>query len=134
LPSGAADASEDSGWTHTYAERFHEALNNDLNTAQALASVLEMVAEGYRRRDYCVWNTLKRFDLVLGLRLEESLGQAREAHFPADIEQLRDEREQARKARDFTRADELRLELERRGYQIRDSKTGPVLMLKRPTP
>jgi cysteinyl-tRNA synthetase len=134
LPDGAVGAPEDSGWTHTYADRFHEALNNDLNTAQALASALEMVAEGYRRSDYYVWSTLKRFDLVLGLKLEESLRQARETQFPAEIERLRDEREQARKARDFRRADELRLELERRGYQVRDSKTGPVLMPKRSTP
>ena len=132
LPDGASDAAEDSGWTFAYADRFHEAINNDLNTAQALASTLEMVAEGYRRHDHCIWNTLKRFDLVLGLNLEESLRETREATFPAEILQLRDERELARKTRNFGRADELRRELEVRGYEIRDSKTGPVLM-RRPS-
>jgi cysteinyl-tRNA synthetase len=132
LPDGTVDAAEDSGWTFAYAERFHEAINNDLNTAQALASALEMVAEGYRRHDYYIWNTLKRFDLVLGLKLDERLRETRGAEFPAEILRLRDEREQARNARDFARADELRRELELRGYQIRDSKTGPVLMAKRP--
>lgn len=133
LPEGAADTGEDSGWAFGYAERFHEAINSDLNTAQALASTLEMVAESYRRRDHRIWNTLKRFDLVLGLKLEESWQARREVKFPTEILQLCDEREQARKARDFGRA-ELRRELEVRGYQIRDSKTGPVLMPKRPAP
>jgi cysteinyl-tRNA synthetase len=123
---------EDSGWAFEYMERFHEAINNDLNTAQALASTLEIIAEAYRRHDHCIWNTLKRFDLVLGLNLEEHLGATSQTKFPADILQLRDEREQARQARNFARADELRRELELRGYQIRDSKTGPMLMPKRP--
>jgi cysteinyl-tRNA synthetase len=48
--------------------------------------------------------------------------------------QLLDEREQARKARDFRRADELRRELEARGYEIRDSKDGPRLMPRRGFP
>ena len=134
LPEEAADAAEDSGWAFEYAERFHERINNDLNTAQALASTLEMVAESYRRHDHRIWNTLKRFDLVLGLKLEECLRETHEARFPAEILQLRDEREHARNARDFQRADELRRELEVRGYQIRDGKTGPVLMPKRSTP
>jgi cysteinyl-tRNA synthetase len=134
LPEEATDAAEDSGWALEYAERFHERINNDLNTAQALASTLEMVAESYRRHDHRIWNTLKRFDLVLGLKLEEYLRETHEATFPAEILQLRDEREHARNARDFQRADELRRELEVRGYQIRDGKTGPVLMPKRSTP
>ena len=134
LPEAAADAAEDSGWALEYADRFRDAINNDLNTAQALASTLEMLAEGYRRHDHCIWNALKRFDLILGLKLEERLQENREARFPAEILQLRDEREHARKARDFGRADELRREIEARGYQIRDGKTGPVLMPKRPTP
>jgi cysteinyl-tRNA synthetase len=134
LPGGAAGAADDSDWAFEYADRFHEAINNDLNTAQGLANTLELVAEAYRRHDHCIWNTLKRFDLVLGLGLEEHLGETREASFPADIVQLRDERELARQARDFGRADELRRELELRGYQIRDSKTGPVLIQKRAAP
>jgi cysteinyl-tRNA synthetase len=134
LPEEVADAAEDSAWAAEYADRFHEAINNDLNTAQALASALEMVAESYRRDDHSIWNTLKRFDLVLGLNLEEHLHKIHEATFPPEILQLRNEREQARKARDFQRADQLRQELDARGYRIRDSKTGPVLMPKRLAP
>lgn len=134
LPEEAAETQEDSGWVVEIADRFHEAINNDLNTAQALASTLQLIAESYRRNDFAVWNTLKRFDLVLGLNLEEHLRESREARFPAEILQLRNERERARKARDFQRADQLRRELEAKGYEIRDSKSGPVLMPKRLAP
>jgi len=132
LPEAAAEAGEDSGWAGDYADRFHQALNHDLNTPQALASALEMIAEAYRRRDHRVWKTLKHFDLVMGLKLEAHLGENRLAEFPPEILRLREQREEARKARDFKRADELRRELDARGYQIRDSETGPVLIPKRP--
>jgi cysteinyl-tRNA synthetase len=133
LPADTEDA-DDSAWALEYAERFHDAINNDLNTAQALASTLEMVAESYRRRDPRIWNTLKRFDLVMGLKLEERMRESRGARFPAEILRLLEEREQARLARDFARADQLRRELEARGYQIRDSKSGPMLIPKRAAP
>jgi len=92
--------------------------------------VLELIGESYRRHDHRVWNTLKRFDLVMGLRLQEHAGEARRITFPAEIVRLLNEREAARKARDFQRADQLRGELDARGYLIRDSKTGPVLLRK----
>jgi cysteinyl-tRNA synthetase len=134
LPEDAADATADSGWASGHVHRFHEAINNDLNTAQALANTLELVAESYRRRDPRIWNTLKHLDLVLGLNLEQHFHETRAASFPAEILVLLDERERARKARDFQRADQLRHELDARGYHVRDGKSGPVLMPKRPAP
>ncbi len=58
LRADAADAREDSEWAGEYRERFHEALNNDFNTPQALAVALELVGEAYRRDDHRIWNTL----------------------------------------------------------------------------
>ncbi|HJU11927.1 MAG TPA: DALR domain-containing protein, partial [Candidatus Binataceae bacterium] len=134
LPEEATDAAEDSSWVRDFGDRFDEALNSDLNTPQALAITLELVADSYRRKDPRIWHTLSRFNEVMGLTLEEHLGAAREASFPAEILQLRDQREQARKARDFQRADELRRELDALGYEVRDSKTGSMLMPKRFAP
>ena len=134
LSESAADSEADIGWAAEFHDRFHDTLNNDLNTPQALAVALELVAEAYRREDHRVWNTLRRFDLVMGLGLEARLGEARAAEFPPEIIELRNRREAARAARDFKRADELRRELDGRGYEIRDSKAGPVLMPKRRAP
>jgi cysteinyl-tRNA synthetase len=135
LREEAVQAAADNGWAFEFGQRFHEAINNDLNTPQALAITLELVAESYRRRDQCIWNTLKGFDQILGLNLEEHLRESREAMLPAEVMRLRDEREQARRARDFQRADQLRRELDARGYEVRDNKTGPAtLRLKRAAP
>ncbi len=43
--------SADSEWAQAYFDRFQEALNNDLNTPQALAVALDLVGESYRRND-----------------------------------------------------------------------------------
>ena len=69
-PTRTPGAAEDAPWAQEFDGRFLEAVNNDLNTAQALAVVLELVGEAYRRGDKRIWNTLKKFDSVLGLDLE----------------------------------------------------------------
>ena len=53
-------------------------------------------------------------------------GDADEA--PEEIERLAAEREEARAARDFERADRLRDELAERGWEIRDTAEGPRLV------
>lgn len=133
LPEAAAAGAPDAGWAAAYRDRFHEALNNDLNTPQALAVVLELVAEAYRE-EQSVWNTLQAFDQVLGLGLQERLDEARLAKFPQEILRLCRERDEARAAKNFERADELRRELDARGYEIKDSKAGSVLAPKRRAP
>jgi cysteinyl-tRNA synthetase len=134
LPESAATTASDAEWAAAFRERFHSALNNDLNTAEALAAVLEMVRESNRRRDTQVWNTLKSFDQVLGLDLKSHLGETRRAEFPPEILKLRDVREQARQQRDFKRADEIRREIESRGYLIKDTKEGATLTPKSSAP
>jgi cysteinyl-tRNA synthetase len=124
----------DAAWAGEYAERFHLAINNDLNTAQALAVVNELVAEAYRRNDHSIWHTLRRFDQVLGFGLETRLKETREDVFPEHIMKLKAEREQARTAKDFKRSDELRAELEALGYSVKDTKAGMTLMPRRSAP
>jgi cysteinyl-tRNA synthetase len=126
--------SRDVAWTGEYIDRFHDAINNDLNTPQALAVVLEMVAEAYRRGELRVWNTLRKFDQVTGLRLESQLGSSLSKVLPPEAVKLRYEREQARAARDFTRADELRQALEALGYEVRDGRDGATLVPRRRAP
>jgi cysteinyl-tRNA synthetase len=114
----------DSSWTQAYRERFHEALNDDLNTAEALAVMLEMVNKAYRDRDHRIWGTLKQFDEVLGLRLAEQLEYLQQLKIPPEIQALVDERAQARREKDFKRSDELRLQLQARGWEARDKRDG----------
>jgi cysteinyl-tRNA synthetase len=125
-----AAAAADSSWVKEFDDRFIEALNNDLNTPQALAVALELVAEAYRRGDKRIWNTLKKFDAVLGLGLE-AMRKEIQGEFPPEIAALQRERDAARAAKDFTRADELRKELEAKGYEVKDHRGGSTIMPRR---
>jgi cysteinyl-tRNA synthetase len=130
LDDADADADSDSPWVREFEERFIEALNNDLNTPQALAVALELIGEAYRRGDKRIWNTLKKFDAVLGLDLEAKRKETH-AEFPPEITALQHERDAAREARDFKRADELRKELEAKGYEVKDQRGGSTIMPRR---
>jgi len=123
VPEQIVDPQEpDSDWVKDYRDRFTQTINNDLNTPQALAVALDLVAESYRRKDWRIWSTLKRFDSVLGLDLENWRSVA--VFFPPEVDKLIYQRGQARERRDFTRSDELRAELEKRGVIVKDNSDG----------
>jgi cysteinyl-tRNA synthetase len=126
MPEEACHAA-DSDWAQSYLERFTDALNNDLNTPQALAVALDLIGESYRRKDRRIWSTLAKMDTVLGLGLEEIRQRTAHQTLPAEIEALRAQRDEARKRKDFARSDELRKELQARGFEVRDTPSGTVL-------
>jgi len=130
LSDDDAGAAADSPWALEFDDRFVEALNNDLNTPQTLAVALELVAEAYRRGDKRIWNTLKKFDAVLGLGLD-AMRKETQGEFPPEIAALQRERDAARAAKDFKRADELRKALEAEGYEVKDHRGGSTIMLRR---
>jgi len=129
LPVDAAQSPSDADFAAEYHARFGAALNNDLNTPQAIAGALELVAEAYRRADKRIWKTLCAFDSVLGLGLAETRAAAASevSAIAPEIQALIDERAAARKSRDFKRADELRAELESRGYEVKDNRDGSAV-------
>jgi len=123
-------AEEDAPWAAEYVERFREALNNDLNTPQALAVALELVAEAYRRGDYHIWRALCACDSVLGLDLDAMRRRAGSGTLPPAIATLAAQRAAARGQRDFARADALRREIEAAGYEVKDTAQGSVIQLR----
>ena len=126
LPQPVIDCTDDVEWAAGFEDRFGDALNNDLNTAQALAVVLELVAEAYRKKDLRVWNTLRRLDRVLALDLAD----AKSGTLPASVVKLIQEREAARATKNYKRSDELRDELDAMGYTVKDSKEGMIVAPK----
>jgi cysteinyl-tRNA synthetase len=120
----------DSDWVRPFAERFQEAIRDDLNTPRAIAAAIELVTEAYRRGDHAIWDTLRDFDRVLGLDLEQRRERAR-AQFPPEIQALIDKRADARASRDFKRSDELRKELSERGYETKDTREGSTYFARR---
>jgi cysteinyl-tRNA synthetase len=107
---------------------FKDALADDFNTARAMAEVFELVGEANRGQVSGVEAAgalAEMLDLV-GL---SSLTQPDEgAEADAEARRLMDEREQARGAKDFERADELRERLAEMGWEVRDSAEGARLV------
>jgi cysteinyl-tRNA synthetase len=113
-----------------FVERFFDALADDFNTPAARAILFDWVAEGNRRMD--AGESLGRGRLgemlyALGL---ESLLEDRAEQAPEAVRRLADEREEARGARDFARADRIREQLAEQGWEVRDTPGGAQLVPK----
>jgi cysteinyl-tRNA synthetase len=105
-------------------ESLFDAFADDFNTPKALAAVFELIAEANRRPVAGVRAALDRMLPLLGL--ESLLAPADVAD--SEAEGLMEEREAARAARDYERADRIRDELASRGYDVRDTAEGPRLV------
>jgi cysteinyl-tRNA synthetase len=108
-------------------EAFVEALVDDFNTPRALAVLFDLIAEGNRRPLPGARAALEEMLPLLGL---EGLLAPPDAADP-EAERLLAEREEARGAREFERADRLRDELAARGYEVRDTPEGARLVRRR---
>ena len=103
--------------------RFDAALADDLDTPGALGVVWQTaragLSAGERRR------LLLEFDGVLGLGLEAA-AQSLDAELPAEAQRLIEQRDGARRDRDWARSDELRAALAALGIEAQDSPQGSV--------
>jgi cysteinyl-tRNA synthetase len=119
---GSSDPSPDSR-----IEAFREALADDFNTARALAEVFELVGEANREEVPGAPEAVLEMLELVGL---ESVAEA-EGGADDEAQQLLDEREEARAAKDFERADEIRDRLAELGWEVRDAADGARLVQKR---
>ena len=108
-------------------QAFLDALADDFNTPQAFAVLFEIVNEGNKRELSGAREVLTELLPLLGL---DSLIDEDEAA-PAEALDLLEEREKARAAKDYGRADELRDELAGMGWEVRDEAGGARLVRRR---
>ncbi len=111
-------------------EAFREALAEDFNTPRALAELFELIADANRgavARPEARDAAAEMLELV-GLGTLTQPDQGAEADQRA--QELMEEREAARAAKDFARADQIRDELAELGWTVRDSAEGPSLVPK----
>ena len=126
-PEGDA-SKEDADRIAEYTKKFDDAMDDDLNTADAVSAVFELVkfinttANESSTKGYL--NALKTELLsltdVLGLIIENKT----EDLLDSDIEALINERQEARKHKNFARADEIRDELLKKGIILEDTRQG----------
>ena len=110
--------------------QFEEALDDDLNISAALGFLFETIRETNRAMDrneldaasakaWLDW--WKRINKVLDLETENEIPP------PAEVAQLAKDRENARRAKDWKKSDELRDRISARGWEVRDTKDGQKL-------
>lgn len=120
----------------TYRQAFVDAMNDDLNTADAIAAVFELVRTvntaatvgGIDQETLkAATETLHQLLDVLGLtetKNEDDDG------IPSDILELVSQRTEAKKQRDFARADTIRDEIQKRGFTVVDTPQGPKVSVQ----
>jgi len=105
------------GQAKEYREKFTTALNDDLNTPQALAVLWEMLKSNIPSPDK--YDLALSFDEVLGLELSKS---PKKVEIPEEIKKLIAKRSILRKEGKFEEADEIRKQIERKGFNTQDEK------------
>jgi cysteinyl-tRNA synthetase len=121
----------DIDWNHPLAQRFRQAMDEDLGTPEAVAVLFELAGEVNRSKDAESASLLRALGDTLGLLQSDpavylrSGGSVREGGLAeADIEVLIRQRIEAKQAKDFVEADRIRQALAAQGVVLKDSATG----------
>ena len=105
-----------------YENRLHEAINDDLNMPLAMGVVWEVIREEKKSKKYA--ELIEKFDEVLGLDLKNYQNYQKEIEIPENIKELIEKRNQARKEKNWEESDKIRDEIQKLGYNIKDTKEG----------
>ena len=111
-------------FSNALMERFYNSLAEDFNTPAALAALFEWIREANRSAEQVGNDDLRDMLDVLGLA--NLLEHERET-VPPEVLELSERREDARKARRYEEADQLREQLRGLGWEVRDGPGGPEL-------
>jgi len=113
--------------------KFEDALNDDLNISEGLGVIFDLVRDVNKLIDdekisksdaLKVEKQMRSFDKVLGVLEKEKLV------LDEKLKELVEQREQARKEKDWDKADKIRLEIEKLGMTIEDTPEGPKVKKK----
>lgn len=119
-----------------YENRFHNAINDDLNIPLAIGVLWDVIKNEKKSKELA--DLILRFDKVFGLDLANSEKYLQELNeneedisvIPEQVLQFANERKIARENKDFQKADLLRKKIEESGYQIKDIAGGDYKIVK----
>lgn len=104
----------------SYNNRFNLAINDDLNMPLAMGIVWELIREEKKSPEYA--KLLEEFDEVLGLDLKNY--KKKSIEIPKDVQNLIEERIEARKNKDWKKSDTLRDMIKIKGFIVKDTPNG----------
>jgi cysteinyl-tRNA synthetase len=110
-----------------YVEKFNAGMEDDLNTAESMGALFELVYlintdvndKSSKKLVDTALDTLLKLSDVLGLLMKKA-----DDSLPEDIQKLVDERKQARLDKNWALSDSLRDQINEKGYLVEDTKTG----------
>ena len=121
----------DSAFVDSVRAKFIERVGSDLNTALGITCIYDILKAD--ASDASKLEALKDIDKVLSLNLIREKAQApvaEKTEFELQIEALIEERRNAKRAKDFARADEIREQLLSMGVTIKDTREGTVYTIE----
>jgi len=105
-----------------------ETINDDLNIPAAMGILWEIVRNEKKSKEFA--NLLLEFDKVLGLDLKNAkkyIEEQAKIELPKEILDLIEQRKQARIQKNWALSDQLRDEIQEKGYRIKDTKEGMTI-------
>lgn len=121
----ASPAATEKSVTEKYLNTFYDAINDDLNIPLALGTAWTMLKEPYSKD---IYETVLKFDTVLGLSLDKAQAIAEKepepVDAPAEVTKLATLRLKARQEKNWAESDRLRDEIAALGYTVIDQKDG----------
>lgn len=121
------DGEIDDNIVSKFQEQFKKALENDLNTANAITTLYDVLKADCNNATKR--NLIASFDLVLSLDLlkEQNIEQELEDY----IQKMIEKRNEAKKNKDYTLADQIRGELQEKGIELKDTREGTTYTIKK---
>ena len=115
-----------------YKKEFTDAMDNDLNTSMAITALFNVLKADINAKTKLA--LIKEFDRVLSLDLIEQAenlkNSSQEEEIPAEVLEIAQQRQEARKAKDFATADALREKILQMGYVIEETRQGTKISKK----
>ncbi len=114
---------------NTYLNQFNKLICDDLDVPSAVALTYDLLAH-HQITEQDRLDALLEFDKVFGLQIKENMARLKtelelsKKDIPENITKLVQERELARKSKEWTKGDELRKEIENLGYAVKDTPEG----------
>lgn len=127
IENSKTDVEFDTEYIDEFEDKFSNAMDDDFNTANALAVIFDFsrfINSNYNENSskselHYVKSIFDKLIDILGIKFKEEI-------LEDEIEKLIYERTEARKKRDFKRADEIRDLLKQKGIELKDTSTGVV--------